>query len=326
LIENNTAGSHGGAIGANSENANTIKLQIGKSTCDGSTHIDHEDGQCPQIIQNSASVFGGAFCLHGDSLIVDIYCGRIQGNIATRNPGSNSLNQSGGVITVYAGQIDPGLMIGGGEFIDNRINSKQIVIRFWGNYDGAPSNPKVVNVTNGITVSFPVDIYNRSDHFLTGWATSPDASGIYVPANGQYTINTNADVLDFYAVWDVSSTYIVHIPDTLIIGDTNAGEMKIGADLFYFLELSTIDISIHSDFLLHHEYDSNLVLPMSVYTSEYGVNGPLRSGDVAATFQYNNNDMKTISVDIDVTDAQLCTGKYVGQLTFVVDYYVKDGH
>lgn len=323
VIVNNSTNEHGGAIGANTTNG-AINFQIGKSTCTGAG-ADHDDDGCPLIENNTATNLGGAFCLHGDELSVNIYCGRVADNIAMQNPGSDNLNQSGGTITVYGGEIDSGLMIGGGEFIDNRVNAKQIIIQFWGNYNGAPSTPKTVRVTNGVTMSFPVDIYNRSGHFLTGWSTSSDASGIYVPANGQYTINTQVEVLNFYAVWDVESTYIVYIPDTMLIDEnTNTGTMDITADLFYFLEMSTIDIRIQSDFVLRNERNSNDTIDFGMFVTEYGTERQLHSGDIAATFQYNNHVAKRLTAKIDTTNLKLSGGRYNGTLTFVVNYYVKD--
>ena len=322
IIGNSTA-EHGGAVGANTTSG-AINLQIGKSTCTG-TDSDHADGSCPLIENNTANDLGGAFCLHGDELHVNIYCGAVADNIALRNPGSNNLNQSGGTITVYGGEIDSGLMIGGGEYIDHRVDAKQIIIQFWGNYNGAPSTPKTVRVTDGVTMSFPVDIYNRSGHFLTGWATSADASGIYVPANGQYTIDTQTEVLNFYAVWDVESTYIVYIPDTILIDEnTLTGSMNITAELKYFLELSMIDISVHSNFMLTNEKDSNAKIPFGAFVTEYGAERKLSSGDIAATFQYNNTRPKTITTRIDRENLHVSSGVYSGQLTFVVNYYVKD--
>lgn len=319
-IINNTAKNHGGAIGAKASNGFAITLSIGKSTCDSKTHIDHEDGVCPQILNNTSGVYGGAFCLHGDDLAINVYCGQVTGNIAMRNPGSNTLQQGGGVVNVYSGTLDAGLMIGGGEFIDHRIDARQITIRFWGNYNGAPSAPKTVQVTDGVTVSFPLDIYGREGHFLTGWSTSPNASGIYIPANGKYLIDTDQNVIDFYAVWDVESTYIVYIPDTLEIDDSMSGSMNIRADLNYFLELSTIDITITTDFLLKYENDNSITLPFTLHSSECGM---LKSGDVAATFQYDNYIEKIITATIDSSNLSLYCGKYFGYITFVVDYYIK---
>lgn len=322
VIVDNTAGKHGGALGANAADNKAIHLEIGNASCQGDVNPDHDDDTCPQISNNTASDLGGAFCLHGDLLSIDIFCGHITDNAAIRNPGSNSLNQSGGVVTVYNGTIDPGLMIGGGQYIDNRLGAREITIRFWGNYEGAPETPQTVTITNGVTISFPIDTYGRVDHFLTGWSTSTDATGMYVPANGKYVISTEEDILDFYAVWDKESSYIVYIPDTLPIEESGIGTMNIRADLLYFLELSTLDIAVESNFILQHNRNSSLQLPFTLYSSEFGEHRALNSGDIAATFQYNNTKAKTISAVLDLENLQIYAGEYVGLLTFVVDYYV----
>ena len=131
--------------------------------------------------------------------------------------------------------------------------------------------------------------------------------------------------MNFYAVWDVESTYIVYIPDTMLIDETtNTGTMDITADLFYFLEMSTIDITIQSDFVLRNERNSNDTIDFSMFVTEYGIERQLKSGDIAATFQYNNHVAKRLTAKIDTTNLHLSGGRYDGTLTFVVNYYVKD--
>lgn len=323
-ITNNTAGNHGGAIGANADGDCSIALNIGLEECKGHNSSNHDDLTCPQILNNTASKLGGAFCMHGnrDGLSVNIYCGYVTGNIAIRNPGSNSLNQGGGNVEVWGGRIDPGIMVGGGAYTDNRLESEQIILRFWSNYDGGPTTPHMVEVTAGVTVTFPLDTYVRDGHELSGWATAPDASGLYVPANGQHAISESEDgYLDFYAAWDIESTYIIYIPDTLLIDESQSGSVNINADINYFKANSNLNVFIDSDFIL--DYDRGPIsLEYQISSNEFGAHHIISRMGIVATFQYNNKTSKVLTATIlPNQDEQCCySGYYTDIITFIVEY------
>ena len=323
VITNNIAGNHAGAIGASTVGDYAVVLNIGEEDCLGVNHTLHDDGDCPIIDGNTASRLGGAFCLHGnsDKLAVNIYCGEVTGNIAIRNPGSNSINQGGGTVTVWGGQIDPGIMVGGGIYTDNRIQSTQMTLRFWSNYPGGPADPHPVEVTVGVNVTFPLDTYVWEGHELSGWATAPDASGLYIPAQGEYAIPYNASgYLDFYAVWDADTSYIVYIPETLDIEDDWEGELVISADINYFRKNSNLNIFVNSDFEL---VGANVqdVINYKLTSSEFGNYNIISNNGIAATFQYNNVLDKILTAQLILAGInEFYSGEYSDVITFTVEY------
>lgn len=322
VITNNTAGNHGGAIGASASGNYAVILNIGEIDCLGVNSHLHDDGDCPIITNNIAQEYGGAFCLHGnsDALAVNIYCGGITTNRAIKNYGSNSINQGGGAVTVWGGQIDPGIMVGGGIYTDNRIDSDQIVIRFWSNYPGGPDDYYPIECTIGVTVTFPLDTYVWEGHELSGWATAPDASGLYVPVQGEHTIeDSESGYLDFYAVWDATTSYIVYIPESVDIDvDDGIGTMDISADIKYFKKNSNLNIFINGDFELINDSCPDDVLFYNIVSSEFN-NQILSDNAIAATFQYNNVIGKIINA-ILINGSKRYSGNYFDTLTFTVEY------
>jgi len=323
VITNNTSGNHAGAIGANASGNYAVTLNIGLESCKGSNCNEHDDGTCPIINNNTASRLGGAFCLHGEAqkLFVNIYCGNVKDNIAIRNSGSNTLNQGGGHVIVWGGDIAPGIMVGGGIYDDNRVKEDQIYIRFWANYDGGPADPVIVEVTYGITMVFPVDTYEWTGHELSGWSTSPDTTGLYVPANGQYSISyTNDGYLDFYAAWDAVTSYIAYIPDTLPIEqETKTGDMDISAQLNYFKANSTLNIYVNSDFALTNASNTHSIL-YQITSNEFGDYNIIENGGLVATFQYNNLLNKKLTAKIRRDSPIKYSDSYSGTMTFTVEY------
>ncbi len=319
-IIHNTAGKHAGAIGANAIGTYKIDVQIGLQECLGTHPHEHTSGTCPVISSNTSSDLGGALCLHGDAnaLTVDVYCGTLVANIAIRNPGSNTLNQRGGTVTVYAGTISPGIMVGGGIYTDTRIDAEQIILRFWSNFEGGPSDPYLVEVTIGVTVTFPVDTYTWTGHVLSGWATAPDASGLYIPAQGQHTIEDAADgYLDFYAVWDATSSFVIYIPESTPLDGTGVGTVEIDADINYFSIHSNLEVYFNSDFTLTDE-TGGAHISYKVTSSEFGAYHEIQNGDICATYQYNNKGSKTLHIQL--LDTPSYAGTYTDNITFTIVY------
>lgn len=319
-IINNKADNHGGAIGANASGVYGITLNIGDKECKGNNLSKHEDYTCPVIKNNTSSKLGGAFCLHGNSevLLVNIYCGNVSGNLAIRYPGSNTINQEGGKFTIYGGQIDPGVMVGGGIFEDNRTESTTVKVRFWGNYDGAPTEPVIIEATLGITLNFPANTYVNGSHELSGWTNIPNSQAGWVPVGGQYAVYQDEDeYLDYYAVWDAVVSYIVYIPESCDIEDNGIGEVYLSAITSYFKKDSNLQVFINDDFTLVNVENSSDILYYEVRTTEPGVNGVLKNNDLVASWQYNNLIDKILTLTI--MDS-FTSGNYNGTITFNVVY------
>ena len=319
-IINNKAENHAGAIGASVSGDLTVTINIGKEECLGVNPHIHDDEDCPVIANNEADIYGGAFCLHGNHnrLFVNIYCGYIDDNIALRYPGSNTINQEGGKFTIYGGQIDPGVMVGGGIFEDNRTESTTIKVRFWGNYDGAPTEPVIIEATLGITLNFPANTYVNGSHELSGWTNVPNGQAGWVPVGGQYAVYQDEDeYLDYYAVWDAVVSYIVYIPESCDIGDNGIGEVYLSAITSYFKKDSNLQVFINDDFTLVNVENSSDILYYEVRTTEPGVNGVLKNNDLVASWQYNNLIDKILT--LMVVDS-FTSGNYNGTITFNVVY------
>ena len=319
-ITNNKAENHAGAIGASVDGDLKVVINIGEEECLGVNSHLHDDGDCPIISNNEADIYGGAFCLHGNSnrLFVNVYCGYVDDNIALRYPGSNTINQEGGKFVIYGGEIDPGVMVGGGIFEDNRTEATSIKIRFWGNYDGAPAEPIIIEATLGITLNFPANTYVNGSHELSGWTNVPNGQDGWVPVGGQYAIYADDDeYLDYYAVWDAVVSYIVYIPEGCNIEDNGIGEINLSAITTYFKKDSNLQVFINSDFELENVLNNSDIIRYQATTTEPGINGVLKNNDLVASWQYNNLIDKILTLMI--LD-NFTSGNYAGTITFNVVY------
>lgn len=321
-ITNNTAGNHAGAIGANAADGCTITLNIGEELCSGIYTDEHNDNSCPEIADNTALRFGGAFCLHGatDSLSVNIYCGDIVDNEAIRNYGSNTLKQNGGTVIVNGGTIDAGIMVGGGSYDDNRVDAEQVYFNLWSNYPGGPSEPTVIDVTRGVTFVFPSDTYEWDGHILSGWSNQADTKGFYIPVQGEYVVDDEtAEYTDFYAVWDAQTSYVVYIPAELEINqDTFTSDFEVSADINYFKKDSVLDIYLESDFKLVGS-ETFRKLSYSITQNEGGILKELESGDIIASYKYNYQEKQYFLIEL--LDFVKENDTYLGSVTFRIDYY-----
>ena len=320
-ITNNIAGNHAGAVGVNADGGYSVTLNIGEELCLGENKSYHEDNSCPEISDNTALKFGGAFCLHGDSdkLNVNIYCGNIENNRAIRNYGSDTLKQNGGSIMVYGGSIDAGIMVGGGSYTDTRIEAEQVYFNLWSNYDGGPAEATVIDVTRGVTFVFPSDTYEWEGHVLSGWSNQADTKGLYIPVQGEYVVdNETSEYLDFYAVWDAQTSYVVYIPAELTINEnTYMGEFELQADINYFKKDSVLNVYIDSDFVLEG-IEAGQILPYTLTLNEGGILTELESGDIVASYRYNYRDSKHFILELEVFPKK--NDRYLGSVTFTIDY------
>lgn len=329
-ICNNTALNNGGAVGADMLGSSICHIIVGLEECKCENLTLHEGDACPEIYDNHAEISGGAFyCqsvgntestdINDHILIVDLFCSNIHGNVANKFNASNSLHEENGYFTIYAGEIDDGFLVDGGVFRDLRPKKVTQIVRFWSNYDGGPTECYEEELTVGYTMFLPTDTYERDGHLLSGWSKSEDGSNGFIPIGGTYTVEKVDGYIDFYAVWDTQTSYIVYIPESLSISSiTGQGSAEISAELEYFSEGDLLTIYINSDFLLNSS-DTDFIIPFSVKTSEPGVTGYLKDGDVIATFSYNNARSKVISLFID-NNADMDEGYYSGSITFIVDF------
>jgi hypothetical protein len=97
--------------------------------------------------------------------------------------------------------------------------------------------------------------------------------------------------------------------------------MLIEADINYFKKNSTLNVYLFSDFILEGNWGSQDSILYELRSSEFGDLHVLRSGDIAATFQYNNVIAKEISARLKLENGQaVYSGTYSDIITFVVEY------
>jgi hypothetical protein len=168
-------------------------------------------------------------------------------------------------------------------------------------------------------LNLPGTVYTREGHELSGWTTNPEGSAGWNPVGGKFVVEeTEVGYMDMYAVWDAMVSYIVYIPDTTIIPESGVGTMELRADLNYFKENSILEITLDSDFLLTNVANSLDVLNYEVRTSEKGVDGAVRSGDLVASYQWDNANAETLTLSL--LSQPKYANLYQGLLTFTVDY------
>lgn len=331
VISNNYAGNNGGAVGANLLGTSKCYISVGLEDCKCANPILHQEGVCPEIKDNLATISGGAFyCqsvgntestdINDHILIVDLFCSNIHGNGSTKFNGSNSLHEENGYFTIYAGEIDDGFLVDGGVFRDLRPKKVTQMIRYWSNYDGGPAECYEEEFTVGLTIFTPIDIYNRDGHLLSGWARSEDGTEGFIPIGGQYTVVKEDGYVDFYAIWDSQTSFIIYIPESFTISEeTGIAQSEISADLQYFSEGDLLTITVNSDFELTNGVDT---IPFAMRTSEPGITGDISNGGTVATFSYNNTVDKLLTVIVKFKD--MLIGSFSGEITFNVDFHTDE--
>ena len=322
-ITNNSAGKHAGAIGANVTGTYSATINIGLEACKAIDKTKHDDSACPILKNNTASISGGAICLHSESnnLVVNIYCGHITDNIAIRYEGTNNINQEGGILTIFGGEIGAGISVGSGTYNDKRpgASEKNLIIRLWANYNGGPSTPVLIDCTLGVMLNLPGNVYYREGKTLSGWTMVPNEQSGWSPVGGSFVVYETEDgYMDLYAVWDATVSYIVYIPDTVEINNEGVGSMEISADLVFFKANSTLNVYIDTDLKLTCVANSLDVLNYQIRTSEKGITDAINRGDLAASFQYDNTVPKTLT--LTVLDKPKYANQYQGLITFIIDY------
>jgi len=195
-IIGNIASLHGGGVGVNMGEGYSAEVVIGLETCNGldTTHSH------PIIDNNTANEIGGGFCLHGDSLSMEMYCGSINTNIAIKEPGSSNINQNGGVVKVHSGTVNGGITIIGGQYVYVPGNTSTIGVKYDANISGG-THIEQAEITSGIVISLPKTLFTREDYTLVGWstvATPGDGDTIYKTGE-LYTVPNESVTL--YAIW-----------------------------------------------------------------------------------------------------------------------------
>lgn len=119
-----------------------------------------------------------------------------------------------------------------------------------------------------------------------------------------------------YAVWRENSDYIVYIPSTLKIEESNSIRFDISADIEYFVDSASISIVVNGieKFVLEEndeitlDYEIRDSLSKNIY----------ENNDVITTF--SPNDLSDKNFEIEVIENAKYSGKYNEILNFTVNY------
>ena len=196
-INGNTTLGNGGAIGVEVGDGFKANVVIGKEVCAG----DDETHSHPIIKDNTATDNGGGIYLKGKDVTLDIYCGSLHQNIAINNAGSADLDQTGGNVTIFGGEIGENVSISGGSFSNESAEElSQITIIFNSNFE--PGETSSVNISEGMKISLPSNVFTRADYLLVGWAMveSPSEEEI-LPLGTSYIVPHEPPIINMYAVW-----------------------------------------------------------------------------------------------------------------------------
>lgn len=325
-ISNNEAGKHGGAIDVNMGTGKKANIIIGVEACKGEDITQHsDDGFCPIMEGNRAIEAGGGLCMHGDTNMVTVkmYCGELQNNVAVKTTGSGNMNQVGGTFIIYGGLIGNNVSVTGGEYKDERENaaSQQITIRFHSNFvDGSENVYEDAIVTIGVILNLPGELFISDGHELSGWSTSA-TNGIegYLPVNASYEVKElEGGYVDYYAVWDAETSYVITIPADAVINEDGEGTIIVTPKLTYFTEAATLSISLASQNNFELISDNSNVAPLEYMLS---LNGEKISNDsTIAIFKWNDTEDRDISMFLVDKSLVKYSGIYQDIITFTISY------
>lgn len=207
-INGNTTLGNGGAIGVEVGDGFAAHVVIGKEICGG----DNENHSHPIIKDNTATDNGGGIYLKGKDVTLDIYCGSLHQNIAINNAGSADLDQTGGNVTIFGGEIGENVSISGGSFSNKSSEElSQITIIFNSNFE--PEQTSSVNISEGMKISLPSNLFNRQDYLLVGWSLveNPTEEQI-IPLNTSYVVPHEPSLINMYAIWKYRGSGVVLTP------------------------------------------------------------------------------------------------------------------
>ena len=257
FIENVAEGC-GGAVGIECDNGT---INVGKKDCDGSVVSSHEH---PVILENIAGIQGGGFYMSGANAKLNIYCGYVDDN--TVGEVENNFDQSNGIVTIYEGgkigTSNEGIIIVGGSFIDERVESEEMLtITYYSNYNG-DAEFKKASITKGALITVPGNIFGIQDYTVLGWTKDQsNTTEIEYIAGDFLTLSENITV---YALWvleeeNVPSFMIIIPAELTFTRDTDTIFFDVEATLNLFPRNKMLNIRLHeSDFTLKLYNNGNI--------------------------------------------------------------------
>ena len=207
-IIGNISGKNGGGLAVSMGSSLKAIVTIGLETCQG---ID-ENHSHPVIQDNTANEYGGGFWLNGDSMTMNMYCGAITENLAILEPGSANIYQTGGIATVYAGDVGEGVIVIGGEYIYVPENQTEEIMITYDSNNPDNSEQKTALVTIGVEIYLPKTLFTRDGYVLVGWAhvAEPTDDDVIYSVGEPYLIG-ETDVT-VYAVWLLEGSGTIETP------------------------------------------------------------------------------------------------------------------
>ena len=207
-ILGNTTYGDGGGIGVNVGDGYSARVTIGLEECAGT----NESHSHPQVTDNTATANGGGVYIKGLDITLDVYCGKLNQNIAINNSGSADIDQSGGSITIFGGEIGENISVSGGSFKDSTDeNIKQVTIIYHSNFGS--NETSTITISEGMKISLPSNLFVRDDYNLVGWSLvqNPTQAQI-IPLTETYVIPGDNDVINMYSVWKYRGSGTVLTP------------------------------------------------------------------------------------------------------------------
>jgi len=307
-IINNTATNEGGAIYVNDGN-----IIIGEEICNTQEHVH------PNILQNKATTSGGGISVSGGEIIM--YCGSVNANIATKDQASNNLNQKGGTFELCGGEINGGISVGGGNFLDLRPGAEttQYTIIYYANIDGSGEN-STAQIKANETIYLSRSLFTNEGLYLIGWSMNRGDETGYIPVGSKIQITNN---IELYAVWgneEPIASFTVYIPDTITVTENSNStneNFEIRAQVKYFTNMASLNVIANGDFKLT-ETKSKKTINYNLNTSENS--NEVNDGDIVATFKYNDTANRTIKAILEDFEQIKYSGQYTDTITFTVEY------
>ena len=246
-ISGNVAAGHGGGMDVGGASASAVTIGV----------KNHPDGHaCPQITDNKSSLRGGGLCIHG-AATTNVYCCAITDNDATNDGTSSSIYQEKGILNlgdadsatnaavVINGSVtisgagtmnvykdasvgDATLTATGGVVNDYRQGAPTLcAITYKPGYDGSGQSAQTAQVTTGIEVTLPTNLFTRAGYRITGWYAEGDTSK--TPVEQPYKPTGDVTLV---ALWEEVAQD--DAPGTLVLTPTCAGTGDRALDRFTY--------------------------------------------------------------------------------------------
>ena len=159
----------------------------------------------------------------------------------------------------------------------------------------------------------------RDDYVFLGWkVTSVDGNWdedvLYTSGNigkGQYGNVT------LTAEWRKNSSFIIYIPESILLDESGNGTISIDATLENFIDTTEVSVYIEEfDGKLKNEVLDEIFLEYELINLE--ANKVVSKGDCVAIFSSSDSDEKNI--DITLKDIPIYSGSYNEKVTFLVEW------